>query len=191
VVEARGFHVVKKPGEPFYHSSLPPHRLEGIEFFEPDNDEWDDDTDFDETFFVDQRCNAFGISYDGYDTDCEDCMNAALCESKSVILDGDITSKLIEGGHKKRIMIEKVPSWKDNRGISILGRGDKGKVIYDNYHRCKVCNGAIRVVLFEKGDFAWTYRRKPNQGTELEVIGKELICPHCEVGKFVVENENT
>jgi hypothetical protein len=178
-VEAKGISVTKKKEEPFYYSKISPHRLKA-EFKEW----WSDDVaDFEDAFFDDQKCQGYGINHDNLDTDCTDCMFGERCKNLTKVLGNDISAQLLKSGKKRASMINKVPFWRDNRPIYLIGMGLSGEVLSDGIHHCKVCNGKVRIIVMSEGQTVWKYWN--NNMIEIE----KLICPHCQVGVFKVEVE--
>ena len=146
--------------------------------------------EFDAGFFAEQKCDAYGIDHDGMDNDCDDCMFSAKCLSESQKLPADVSEHLTKVGKKRPTMIERVPSWKDTRPMRLIGHGTEGQITYDGYHRCKVCNGNVRIMLFEEGDENWFYHADSftlfMEAFEINMTDN-LECPHCNVGLFKVE----
>ena len=179
-VETKGIQVVKGEGEPFFITKQPPHRLGKASFKRYESDE--EVGDFEDSFFAEQKCDAFGIDYDGMDNDCDDCMFAPRCRTETQQLNVDVSEHLEKAGLKRPAMIEKIPSWKDMRPMILIGHGTGGDITYDNYHRCKVCNGNVRIMIFEEGDETW------QDGPTLGILFTDkLECPHCEAGQFRIE----
>lgn len=178
-VEAKGVSVTKKKEEPFYYSKTPPHRLK-VTF-----EEWksDDVADFEDAFFSDQKCQAYGIDYDSLDTDCTDCMFSERCKNLTKVLGNDVSTQLLKVGKKKASMISKVPFWRDGRPILLIGTGHGGDVLSDGIHFCKVCNGKVRFIVLSEGKENWKYQDNNMVWTD------KCVCPHCQVGIFKVEME--
>lgn len=189
-VRSQGLIVIKKEQDPFFMTKEPVHRLKRVKFEEHESAP-DKVGEFDESFFAEQKCEAFGIDYDGMDNDCDDCMFSARCLTDTQKLAVDVIEHLTRVGKKRPTMIEKVPSWKDVRPMKLIGHGTSGEVTYDGYHRCKVCNGNVRIMLLAEGDENWQYSSEAptrwiGNVTTLDYTDN-LECPHCEVGLFKVE----
>lgn len=189
-VTTKGLIVAKKPGEPFFRSKQPPHRLKKIQFFDHDSSE-DKITEFDDSFYAEDKCEAFAIDYDGMDNDCDDCMFASRCRTETAKLGVDVVEHLERKGLKRPSMIEKIPSWRDKRPMRLIGHGTEGEITYDGFQRCKVCNGNLRVMIFERGEENWIYSSEEptvyiGRVVRLDFTDR-LTCPHCEVGILKVE----
>jgi len=180
-IEVKGLSVERKAGEPFFYCPTPPGRQKNMVTVEVQAST-EDVEDFDDSFYIDQKCDWFGIGYDSLDNDCDDCMFSARCQELTEKLKADVSERLAAQGRRPQ-MIQSIPSWKDTRKPQLIVKGNSGEVSYDGYHRCKVCNGNVRIIRMSEGEQTYVWAAATRYVTSLRPTD-DLFCPHCKVGRF-------